>query len=63
MKQPPHVTTAEERFADAATRLREQAEKLPPGHERDVMLRKASLDEAASHMFEWLNSPGLRPPT
>lgn len=63
MKQPAHITTAEERFADEAKRLRAQAEKLPPGHERDVILRKASLDEAASQMFEWLNSTGPRPPT
>ena len=30
--------------------------------EREGLLRRARQDEAASHMSEWLNSPGLQPP-
>ena len=42
--------------------LRERAEKLPPGHERDELLKKLSLARTATHIDGWANSPGLRPP-
>lgn len=45
-----------------AERLRAEAEKLPHGIERDMVLRKARQAETASHINEWLTSPGLRPP-
>jgi hypothetical protein len=54
--------TREERLATEAKRLREQAKALPPGPERDVILRKARQCETGSHMSEWLRSPELRPP-
>jgi hypothetical protein len=52
----------EERLAEEARRLREQAKTLPPGTERDEIIRKARQAETGSHMTEWLTSPGLRPP-
>jgi hypothetical protein len=52
----------EERLADEAKLLRETAKSLPPGAQRDRLLRKARQDETALHVTEWLNSPGLRPP-
>jgi hypothetical protein len=55
--------TLEERLADEAKELRTMAETLPPGSKRDMVLRKAQQDETAAHMTEWLNSPGLKPPT
>jgi hypothetical protein len=54
--------TLEERLATEAKRLREQAKALPPGPERDVILRKARQCETGSHMSEWLRPPELRPP-
>jgi len=54
--------TLEERLAAEAKRLREEAQKLPFGLEREELIRKARHAEAASHMSEWLTSPGLRPP-
>jgi hypothetical protein len=56
------TSSLEERLAEAARLLRAKARLLPPGPEREVLLRKAQQDEAASHMSEWLNSPGLQPP-
>jgi hypothetical protein len=56
------ATTLEERLADGARRLREQAKTLRPDHEREALLRKARQHETASHLTEWLTSPGLRPP-
>jgi len=52
----------ETRLAENAMRLREKAKLLPPGAERDEMIRKARQIEIGSHMNEWLTSPGLRPP-
>ena len=54
--------TLEERLADEVKRLREQAKLLPPGAVRDTLLRRARQAETASHMSEWLRSPGLQPP-
>lgn len=52
----------EVRLAEEARRLREEAEKLPPGPERDETLRRARQAETGTRMSEWLSSPGLRPP-
>ncbi len=56
------TTSLEARLAEEANRLREEARSLPPGAEREEMLRKARQAETGSHMTEWLTSPGLRPP-
>jgi hypothetical protein len=58
----PSRPTFNERGTQAAKDLEEQAWRLPPGPERDGMLRRARQMETASHMQEWLTSPGLRPP-
>jgi hypothetical protein len=52
----------EDRLAEEAKRLREQAGLLPPGALREATLRKARQAETGSHMSEWMRSPGLRPP-
>jgi hypothetical protein len=52
----------EVRVSQAAKDLEEQAWRLPPGQERDNMLRRARLVQTASHLQEWLSTPGLRPP-
>ncbi|MEH2537109.1 MULTISPECIES: hypothetical protein [unclassified Bradyrhizobium] len=56
------VQSLEERLADEAKRLREQAKLLPSGTLREQVLRKARQAETGSHMSDWLRSPGLRPP-
>ncbi|WP_245003799.1 MULTISPECIES: hypothetical protein [Bradyrhizobium] len=52
----------EERLAEEAKRLREEARSLPPGPLQDDALRKARQAETGSHMSQWLRSPGLQPP-
>jgi len=42
--------------------LRAEADKLPPGETRDLLLRKARQADTATHVDDWLNSPGLQPP-
>jgi hypothetical protein len=52
----------EERLAEEAKSLREEAKTLPPCAKREALLRKARQDETAAHLTEWLTSPGLKPP-
>lgn len=56
------LKTLKERLLEEAANLRGKAKLLPHGPLRDEALRKARHAEAASHMDDWLNSPGLRPP-
>ena len=52
----------EQRLAEEAMRLREQAEMLPPGAIREQVLRRARQCETGAHVSEWLRSAELRPP-
>jgi hypothetical protein len=52
----------EERLINEARRLHEEAEGMPPGLERDQLIRKARQAETASHMSDWLASTELQPP-
>jgi hypothetical protein len=62
-KRVIHMATFEERLAEDAIKLKEAAEKLPPGSmARELLLRRARQAETAAHINEWLKSPGLRPP-
>jgi hypothetical protein len=53
----------EENLMQAAEKARSDAAALPAGSERDALLRKARRSETAAHMDDWINSPGLKPPT
>jgi hypothetical protein len=52
----------EQRLSLEAEKLRKQAKETPPGIARDSLIRRARQAETASHMTEWLTSPGLQPP-
>ncbi|MBR0849216.1 hypothetical protein JQ543_15800 [Bradyrhizobium diazoefficiens] len=52
--------TLEARLAEEAKRLREEAKLHPPGALREDLIRKARQAETASHVNEWLTSPGLK---
>jgi hypothetical protein len=45
-----------------ADRLRDQVDLLPPGKQREILLKKVRTAEAASHLDAWINSRGLQPP-
>jgi hypothetical protein len=49
-------------LSEEAECLREQAKMVPPGIERDELLREARQADTAAHIDEWLSSPGLQPP-
>jgi len=58
-----HNATFEERLAEEAIKFKEAAQKQPPGSTaRELLLRRARQAETASHVNNWLRSPGLRPP-
>ena len=52
----------EEQWRAEAETLKRESEQLPPGKEREELLRKARQLETASHVNEWLSSPGSAPP-
>jgi hypothetical protein len=52
----------DQRLTEQAERLRKEARGTPPGVMRDQLIRQARQAETASHMSEWLTSPGLQPP-
>jgi hypothetical protein len=56
------VTTLQDRIVEWAKEVRAQAAKLPPGRDRDELLKKVRQAEAAMHLEDWANSPGLQPP-
>jgi hypothetical protein len=51
-----------ERLLNEAKRARVLASSLPPGRERDDLLRKARNADVAARIEDWLRSPGLQPP-
>jgi len=58
-----HQKNFHERLAEEAARFHQLAEQTPPGAEREGYLKRARQAETASHINDWLNSPGLRAPT
>lgn len=52
----------EERLKAEAEVLRDRAADLPPGHQRDMLLRKAHQTKTGSWLAEWISSPGPRSP-
>lgn len=57
------IDPLDKRLSEEAERLRKEARGTPPGVARDGLNRRARLVETASHMSEWLSSPGLKAPT
>jgi hypothetical protein len=57
-----HILFLPDRLEREAARLCTEAEKLPHGHERDLLVRKARKAEAAADVNEWLSSSGLQGP-
>jgi hypothetical protein len=55
-------TTLQDRVIEWAEEVRHQAVALPPGPDRDMLLKKVRQAETALHLEDWVNSPGLQPP-
>ena len=52
-----HNATFAERMANEAQRLEEQAHRMAPGKDREMILRKLRQTKTAAHINEWLSSP------
>lgn len=52
----------EQKWHQQSETAKSEAQKLPPGKERDALVRKARQLETASQINEWLSSSGLQPP-
>jgi hypothetical protein len=61
-KRFTQTITLGDRLAEEAERLKQNARTMPVGKERDSLMRKARQLETASHINEWLSSPGLQTP-
>lgn len=55
-------TSLEERLLREAERVKAKAGALPPGAEKDDLLRKAHQAEATARLDRWLSSSELAPP-
>jgi hypothetical protein len=60
-RSAPH--TFEENIAAEKAKLEAQIAKLKPGPQMEALRKKIKQLETASHMNEWLSSPGLQSPT
>jgi hypothetical protein len=56
------IEQLEERLAQEAKRLREEAKSMKPCAAREALIRRARQAETGAHITEWLTSPGLQPP-
>jgi hypothetical protein len=54
--------TLQDRIVEWAKEVRAQAAELPPGPDRDELLKKVRQAETAMHLADWANSPELQPP-
>jgi hypothetical protein len=54
MKQVDYVSMAE--------KCAREAYRMPPGLEKDELLKKVKLFESFAKMHNWIASPGLQPP-
>jgi hypothetical protein len=52
----------DQRLEEQAERLRKEAQGIPPGVERENLIRKARQAETVAHMQEWLLSRRLQSP-
>jgi hypothetical protein len=61
-RHPGKKDSLKDRLASFAKDARKKASLLPPGPEKEQMLRKARQADTAAHLDDWVNSSGLQPP-
>jgi len=57
------VSSNQFRLANFAEEALKKASNLPPGSDREEMLKKVRQADIASHLDEWAHSRGPQPPT
>jgi hypothetical protein len=56
-------TSQADRLNDQIKALREKADRLPAGYERDALLNRVEQDEVALRVVQWVTSGHLLPPS
>jgi hypothetical protein len=56
------TTSLAVRLIENVEQLRAHLAELPPGPERDKLVKRIRQSETAAHIEDWLRSPGLQPP-
>jgi hypothetical protein len=59
---PTQTSTLQERIANFAAENEREIQRLPPGPERDALIKKLRQAKIAENLDGWLTSPGLKPP-
>ena len=54
--------TLQDRLSAWVKQVQQQALRLPPGPDRDALLKKARQADVANHLQDWAKSPELQPP-
>jgi hypothetical protein len=52
----------DQRLMQEALRIQEQVKSMPPGKNRELLVRKVRQLKTALHVNEWLSSPELKTP-
>jgi hypothetical protein len=55
-------TTIEEKWHQQSEAAKAEAQKLPYGKDRDLLIREARQLQTASQINQWLSSPEPKPP-
>ncbi len=61
-RRTKQTTSLEERVLRQAEQIRLRADSMPPGQEREELLKKARDADMGARIEGWLRSPGLQPP-
>lgn len=61
-RSPYSRTDSKDVIANMISETLQAAMKMPPGVERDRLLRKAGQDDVAAHLHVWAHSSGLQGP-
>ena len=61
-RRTKQIIPLKDRLAAFAKEMVEQASLLPPGAEKDDLLRRARRADTASHLDDWANSGELQAP-
>jgi len=57
------TVSPQDQLSKVAPESRERTKTTPAGKSREELRRIAGQADAAARIDEWVNSPGLRPPT
>jgi hypothetical protein len=54
-----HTKSFKERLIEEATKFRVAAEQLPPGMERELLMKRVRQAEQAAEISDWLTAPAV----